>query len=31
MDLGAKVALVCLAFMALAIILGYFGKRLSDE
>ncbi len=31
MDLGMKVVLVCAGFMALAIILGFFGKKLSDE
>lgn len=31
MDLGMKVILVCAAFMALAVVLGFFGKKLSDE
>ncbi len=31
MVLGMKVILVCAAFMALAVVLGFFGKKLSDE
>ena len=31
MDLGLKVLLVCAAFMGLAIVHGYFGKKLSDD
>ena len=31
MDLGMRVILTCAAFMVFAIVLGMFGKKLSDE